>query len=49
MLKIYSNVVFKSIEKMENKLWGGLWCSSWILAGGLRPQTPEIWLSYAIV
>ena len=37
---------------------GGLWCSSWILAGGLRPPDPppgglrppgppEVWLSYA--
>ena len=36
----------------------GLWCSSWILAGGLRPPDlppgglrppgpPEVWLSYA--
>ena len=41
-------------------MWGGLWCSSWILAGGLRPPDPppgglrprgppEVWLSYATV
>ena len=60
ILKIYFNVVFKYIEKNEKKMWGGLWCSSWILAGGLRPPDPtpgwlrppgppEVWLSYATV
>ena len=52
------SIDFRSLMDADGSLWGGLWCSPWILAGGLRPPDPppgelrtpgppEVRLSYA--